>query len=151
MDESKICTNCSQNLPLTAFARNSRKTDGLQQMCRACKKTYNAEYYRLTKHIHNPARIARTREIRAQLRAQIIEYLKTHPCVDCGETDIIVLQFDHLRDKITDISTMMNSAFSWTKIQREIEKCDVVCANDHMRRTARRSMWAKVRVDDTPL
>lgn len=151
MEDSKICTKCSQDLPLSAFARNSAKADGLQQMCRACKKLYNAEYYKLTKHVHNPARAARAKQVHAVLRNQLLEYLKTHPCIDCGETDIVVLQFDHLRDKVLDISTMIRSAYSWSKIEREIEKCEVVCANDHTRRTARRAMWARMRIEDTPL
>jgi hypothetical protein len=66
----------------------------------------------------------------------VLEYLLTHPCVDCGETDPVVLEFDHLRDKLGNISAMYGHA--WRSILAEIAKCDVVCANCHRRRTARR-------------
>ena len=36
---------------------------------------------------------------RDRTRAFISNYLKTNPCVDCGESNIVVLEFDHIRDK----------------------------------------------------
>jgi hypothetical protein len=80
------------------------------------------------------------RRVRAQRTANqafIVDYLRTHPCVDCGERDIVVLEFDHLRDKTASVSRLL-AANSIRRIQQEIAKCEVVCANCHRRRTARR-------------
>jgi hypothetical protein len=66
----------------------------------------------------------------------LIEFFRTHPCVDCGETDPLVLEFDHLGDKRFTISHNF-SGRNWQSILKEMEKCDVVCANCHRRRTAR--------------
>jgi hypothetical protein len=67
----------------------------------------------------------------------LIEYFRMNPCGDCGETDPIVLEFDHLRDKSFAIGPQLSQR-SWQSILDEIDKCDVVCANCHRRRTARR-------------
>jgi hypothetical protein len=68
----------------------------------------------------------------------INNYLKEHPCVDCGEIDPVVLQFDHVIDgKKRDVTGL--TALSIDSILAEIKKCEVVCANDHARRTARRA------------
>lgn len=73
-------------------------------------------------------------------REAVAQYLESHPCVDCGESDIVVLEFDHVYgEKRSDIGTMMSSGLSVKSIMDEIAKCDVVCANDHRRRTARRA------------
>lgn len=62
----------------------------------------------------------------------IREYLLKHPCVDCGNTDIRVLDFDHVRGtKIDNVSHCAKRCFSIEKIQEEIDKCDVRCANCH--------------------
>jgi hypothetical protein len=58
--------------------------------------------------------------------------------MDCGETDPDVLEFDHLRDKRADISTLVQYGVSWKTVQDEIAKCEVRCANCHRRRTATR-------------
>lgn len=68
-------------------------------------------------------------------RARIRRYLEAHPCVDCGETDTVVLEFDHLRDKRMDVSTMVLRGWRWESIKAEIAKCDVRCANCHRRMT----------------
>jgi hypothetical protein len=67
----------------------------------------------------------------------LIEYFKEHPCTDCGESDPVVLEFDHLRDKAFTISQKFRER-AWQAILDEIKKCEVVCANCHRRRTARR-------------
>src|SRR5213592_3239392 len=62
----------------------------------------------------------------------LVAYLSKHPCVDCGEDDPIVLEFDHLRDKKFAISAGLQSR-PWQDVLDEIAKCDVVCANCHRR------------------
>lgn len=59
-------------------------------------------------------------------------YLSDHPCVDCGEKNPIVLEFDHITDdKFMNISNMVAKAYSLERIKLEISKCEVRCANCH--------------------
>ena len=63
-------------------------------------------------------------------------YLKEHPCIDCSEKDIIVLEFDHVREtKLDSICRMVNNGFSIKRIDKEIAKCKIRCANCHRRKT----------------
>lgn len=73
---------------------------------------------------------------RAAVRDYIAAYLLTHPCVDCGEADPIVLEFDH-RDrgqKAFNIGDAQRGV-SIAALKLEIAKCDVRCANCHRRKT----------------
>lgn len=71
-------------------------------------------------------------------RALTTAYLSEHPCVDCGERDVLVLQFDHVRGvKKGNVTDLVREACSIRTLLREIEKCDVRCANCHQRRTTR--------------
>ena len=74
--------------------------------------------------------------VRELLSARIDEYLRAHPCVDCGESNLNVLDFDHLRDKTDDVANMVAGGRPWSEIEWEIAKCEVCCANCHARRTA---------------
>jgi len=65
------------------------------------------------------------------------EYLSTHPCIDCGEGDPVVLEFDHRADKTASIMALMRRHARWDVIMEEIAKCDVRCANCPGRRTAK--------------
>jgi hypothetical protein len=51
----------------------------------------------------------------------------------------VVLEFDHLRDKVANISKLVHLGADWETTLAEIAKCEVVCANCHRRRTARRA------------
>ena len=75
----------------------------------------------------------------------LVAYLRAHPCVDCGEEDPIVLEFDHLRDKKFGISKGLQDR-SWQSVLDEIAKCEVVCANCHRRRTAKRGGFTRAAV-----
>jgi hypothetical protein len=134
----KWCYACKKDKDLERdFARNNAQRDGHSNMCKACKKTYNAAYYQENKARDNPGRAENRRLARQRAREKVIGYLKTHPCVDCGETDIVVLEFDHQDDKLKDVNLMVRDGAPWRRILAEIIKCEVVCANDHRRRTAR--------------
>jgi hypothetical protein len=128
---------------VTEFPINRTRADGRGNLCKACKKTYNVAYYDRTKDRHNPGRAERAKRMRAEAAERVIEYLRDHPCVDCGETDIVVLDFDHQRDKIAEISHMIHAGARWPVILAEIAKCEVICANDHRRRTAATFGWKR--------
>ena len=74
------------------------------------------------------------RRLARERTAYLIDYFAVHPCVDCGETDPVVLEFDHLRDKRFNIGSAL-AYRNWASIVAEMEKCEVVCANCHRRRT----------------
>jgi len=76
---------------------------------------------------------------RERIRAYITTYLKTNPCVDCGETDPVILEFDHIKDKDFNISDAARKGVSIKKLKDEIAKCEVRCANCHRKKTYERS------------
>jgi len=96
-----------------------------------------ARWYESHKEEHISNCIRRRKEQEVYNQNYVIQYLLNHSCIDCGETDIVVLQFDHVRgSKRTEIARMM--CFSNKSLIREIEKCEVRCANCHFRKTAQR-------------
>ncbi len=142
----KTCKgSCGLQLPATWFSKNITKSDGLDNYCRSCRKEYNRNYYLTTKDIHNPAR-ALTRDARREsLRQQLRAFMADKKCMDCGVSDLVVLEFDHRVNKTDNISSMLQRMLSWETILGEIRKCDIVCANCHRRRTARTQRWHKDR------
>jgi hypothetical protein len=75
---------------------------------------------------------------------QFRDYLVCKACVDCGESDLMVLEFDHVRGvKTGNISEMVNGGIAWERIMREIEKCEIRCANCHRRKTGHQFKWTK--------
>lgn len=87
---------------------------------------------------------ANTRRYRERNRAFVTEYFHSHPCVDCGESDPDVLEFDHIAGKVMEVSRLLASA-SLDRLMEEIERCEVRCANCHTRRTAGQFGWRKGR------
>jgi hypothetical protein len=73
----------------------------------------------------------------------LLDYFKEHPCTDCGETDPLVLEFDHIGDKAFNIAAGL-LRYKWETILREIARCEVVCANRHRRRTIRRGNFRRL-------
>lgn len=65
---------------------------------------------------------------------------KDKPCADCDiKYPYYVMQFDHIRDKEYHISTLVN-ANNVKKLELELAKCEVVCANCHAERTYQRGV-----------
>ena len=78
-------------------------------------------------------------------RKNLIEYLLSHPCESCGESDPVVLEFDHLdpSTKSANIARLVNGGTcSWERVMQEIKKCRVLCANCHRRHShMQRGSW----------
>lgn len=136
---SKRCSGCKQVLPFSSFNVRRRSRDGRQSYCRSCNSASSRKYHHSNKAGHNRQIHRRSRKIAGEMKQLVYEYLLEHPCVDCGEADPVVLEFDHLRDKIANVSALTGGGASWPEIIAEIAKCEVVCANCHRRRTCKRA------------
>jgi len=134
------CSRCRLLLPLEAF---NHLGDRRQYYCRNCFKAYVTGRRKM---IRQQGQAAQEKRIRRS-QEHVLSILKSRECADCGETDVVVLEFDHVRDKLEHVSTLTNAGRSLARIDEEIERCDVVCVNCHRRRTARRSGWCRARPD----
>ena len=120
-----------------AFASRRKALGQYDSLCRPCRSAYGKEHYAANRQRYiDQARVQKQR-LALERTTYLLEFFVTHPCVDCGEHDPVVLEFDHLRDKSFAIGPEL-SRRNWQSILDEIEKCEVVCASCHRRRTARR-------------
>ena len=144
MDSLKTCSTCKQELARVCFNKRVRAKDGLQHQCKQCQRDGQNKYYR-----GNDAYKARVKSAAAialdAKREKLLTVLKTCRCLHCGETDPVVLDFDHIdpKTKTTEVGSMFRKGYSWDKIEAEIAKCQVLCSNCHRRKTAKENNWYK--------
>ena len=116
----------------------------MHSQCKICykEKRKNKEHY-LKYKVEYIERVNERKKIKTkENRENLLEYFKTNPCIRCGETNPVVLDFDHRdeKDKKYGISNMITS-YNWDTILSEIEKCDVLCANCHRIKTSQQFDW----------
>jgi 5-methylcytosine-specific restriction endonuclease McrA len=140
------CSACGAYKPSGEFSFSDEARRSLNSYCRKCHAAYRHAHYLANKPDYIRRAIAQVNGRREQNRREIMTYLASHPCVDCGAKNVIVLEFDHRdpRDKLANVGTMMVSK-RWARVRAEIEKCDVRCVNCHRRKTARDFRWLKIR------
>jgi hypothetical protein len=131
------CGRCGQSKSPAEFAWRRRAKGQRDNLCRPCRAEYHREHYEANRDRYVAQARERKRALALERTTYLIDYFGSHPCVDCAENDPVVLEFDHLRDKLFDIGQALPYR-SWASILCEIEKCVVVCANCHRRRTAKR-------------
>lgn len=112
--------------------------------CRTCGTTDPSDFYetqgtRYCRAHHNERyfQSGRTRLLNAKLHRK--------SCVDCGlevtPENAFLFDFDHLHSKERCLSQMTTASLD--AFERELAKCELVCANDHRLRTRRRGRtWA---------
>jgi len=131
------CTRCGLEKPPEDFAWHRRDRGQRQHHCRSCQAEYRREHYLRNRRRYIERAQRRKQELWLERTQLLLGYFVEHPCTDCGEPDPVVLEFDHLREKRFAIGPKL-ATHPWEAILEEIAKCDVVCANCHRRRTARR-------------
>jgi phage-related protein len=141
----RLCGKCGKRKDEDSFSLRSKAKGTRQSMCRECFKDASHAYYKTHKTVYvAQAKVRRTAAIQV-LREKLYAYLLQHPCVDCGEKDPVVLDFDHdpSSDKTNNVCNLVRSGCSWKTVLAEIEKCAVRCSNCHRRRTAKQFGWFK--------
>ena len=136
MDETtaRLCSGCSETLPLAAFPDRGRR-------CLECRRAGQRDHYRRNKEYYVQKAKRRNAQVIVETRVWVHAYLAAHPCVDCGNPDVRVLEFDHREReaKSAEVSSLARDGYGIERVRREIELCDVRCANCHRIRTWSRS------------
>ena len=71
------------------------------------------------------------KEHRQERKRQAITYLGGK-CADCGNSDTLVLQFDHVTERRNNgptVAALLSG--SWKRLKKSLDKCELVCANCH--------------------
>jgi hypothetical protein len=134
----RTCARCHVAKPVDEFPIKNVSRGTRRSYCRPCCREYGREHYRRNIAWYLGRARAQRSVDRPRNREFIVAYLSTHPCVDCGEADSVVLDFDHRdpRTKLSEVGRLIHSG-SDAVLRSEIEKCDVRCGNCHRIRTAR--------------
>ena len=77
-DSTKKCTVCGKFKNVSEFTWANKKRGWKQSRCRRCTSDRVKRKY-------------------AEFRRKINDYLLEHPCIDCGNSNPVVMDFDHVR------------------------------------------------------
>lgn len=96
---------------------------------------------------------AAKKERQAKLTEWLHNLKESSPCSDCKVYyPYYVMQFDHVRDaKEINISMAINRDWTQNRIQQELDKCELVCANCHAKRTHMRRQSLLEELDSSSL
>lgn len=122
--------------------RDRRSKSGLCKVCFRANQIINRKpklggsQYKLNgkSHYerHKTKYLQRVKYRKKTARTFILHIKAGGKCVDCGNPDFRVLDFDHVRgDKLYDISKMPTFGISIRSIMEEVNKCELRCANCH--------------------
>jgi hypothetical protein len=134
------CTQCPRILEENAFNWRNKAKGIRHKYCPECQNAKSKQHYKENKSRYLELTDTRSAKRRKDYQVKMLDLLRNKYCIDCGEDDPIVLDFDHVNgDKIKCVSTMAVTGYSWDSILKEIDKCEVRCANCHRRITAKRA------------
>ncbi|HCR71839.1 MAG TPA: hypothetical protein DIW23_10375 [Anaerolineae bacterium] len=137
----KQCVTCNQWKDEEEFNWRYKALGIRHPTCRDCHKPFRRNWYENNKERHLEQVKQRKHEARRVAREFALQYLCEHPCIVCGESDPRVLEFHHYNNKHRALSVMIAGGYPVKTIQKEIDKCDVLCANCHRKRTTTQLGW----------
>lgn len=146
----QTCSKCGVDKPFTDYYFRDRTNGILHKQCKDCYKERRAtnyrEHYQKYKLLYRLRARDRRKKTRHDLQTKMLSYLSGKSCLVCGESDPIVLEFDHINpsEKSFGIAGGIRLGYSWEKIVSEIEKCRILCANCHKKQTASQFGWYKL-------
>jgi hypothetical protein len=140
---TRICTRCLEQKAITEFNFKDKRLGRRMIYCRICTREQVRRHYEANHDYYIRKNRKRRKRLKQELRACLLNYFKSHPCIDCEEADPVCLEFDHVRGKKeAEVSRMLCDCYSWDAIEAEINKCEVRCANCHRKRHAKRRLLA---------
>ncbi len=146
MVKHKFCNQCKIEKSSSCFHRQSRNKDGLQSICKTCRKLLDHDLYK-----NNPEKRRKNEDRRQRQREDVYEYKSKNGCHYCGESESCCLDFHHIdKNKEACVSDFLSQG-NIQKMWEEIKKCIVVCANCHRKLHAGKIEVESVLVTDASL
>ena len=148
----KTCIECKIEKDIEQFPWRNKKKNMRVGRCNVCHNKWYREYF--SKPDNRKKQIKRVEHINKrqieEARKYVLDFLNRNPCVDCGEKNPIVLEFDHRKgvEKVFIISSALStkSYITLDLVKTEIEKCDIRCANCHRIKTAKEYGFWKLKM-----
>jgi hypothetical protein len=143
---TRTCSKCGVEKDISEFRLRNRFTGRRQSYCNDCGSQMGKDWYERNKDYQKQNASKHRSEYQKRGREYIWDYLSTHPCIKCGESDPHALEFHHARGaKVIEVSRLVGRGSSLEMLKAEIEKCDVLCANCHRKLTAKEQGWFRGR------
>lgn len=132
---TKRCVACLKEKDVEDFPHKKGTITGNLKTCRTCLDELKAQ-------IKGPIKEQKTRYSRRSYAKKFVDKFKSmFPCADCKKKySSICMDFDHVRGKVANISTLVNVGASMASLREEIKKCELVCSNCHRVRTRDRNI-----------
>ena len=111
--ETKICSKCGIEKPVTEYHKNGFDRQGNQKYrgyCKDCASRIESERYQMKKTYIDEQKLS---------------------CAKCGDTRTYVLDYHHKDSTEKEFTIGKMKKGSLELIQKEIDKCIVLCANCH--------------------
>lgn len=137
----KSCSRCQLIKELSEFGRLKKTKDGYNHICKICKRIYDNTYHENRDITKKTYKNTKQKERILKIKTEIKIYLSDKKCKKCGEKRIPTLDFHHISDKSFNISDGIKNGYSLNKIQKEIEKCEILCSNCHRMETFKTFGW----------
>ena len=125
----KKCSKCHITKPYQEFGKVSKNKDGYNGKCKLCKREYNNKFHENRSSNKKLLKYYRQKDRLDEIRKFLSDYLNDKVCNHCGDGRKVVLEFHHLRDKNFNLADATKKSIG--TIIREIEKCEILCANCH--------------------
>src|SRR6266508_203623 len=139
--ETRICSKCGLEKDIEQFPLRNRFTQRRQSYCVDCKSVMHKNWYEKNKEYQIANARKHTTQYRNTLNEYVWNYLLKHPCERCGESDPVVLEFNHLHSKDMAISKLVASTTNIKRLEKELKKTQVLCSNCHRRITVKERGW----------
>lgn len=123
----KTCCTCRKEKEIEEFGNNQRNKDGKQRQCKDCQAIKDNLSYLKSKAKYK----LRSKHLNQSNSKKFEELKKTLKCSKCGDDRHYVLDFHHTNPE-NKLNTVSNLVYiSWKRVEEEINKCVVLCANCH--------------------
>lgn len=126
----KTCSNCGLEKDLSNF---NKKRNGQQPYCKSCQHARHKIWYEKNKKAVIARSYRNSEVVRKFVISEVRAYVELNGCCACTENTYEACEFHHIdrSKKIKAVSYMIAAKLHKSKIEAEINKCAILCANCH--------------------